>query len=403
MTSRESATSSREWTIHSKPRRPQLPPPRQGALGISERRQKFCVTLAVAVLALSGARETCKQLTAEVAGRRVVKRLEHDARLREHIRQRARRAGRSEDAPRLKRGRGESAAAAVARVRRARARTGQTPRARRGRVGGVRSISKSGLRARGAAGSETGRDGPGSKPRPRVAANAEEMANALADALHSDFDAESVRALARARRLKSRAVSGELSKLWRAEVERKLTPASGPARKAAAVAGIASCSDGRAAPRERGRSARRRAAAEDVARGGRGRRPRRVRGKRGVLTAPQFRFGTAELRRAASPLNIFLTVDSSPGARPRGVRTAEVCPELSRTKRVEDDEYQDAHGGAGPALVSQSARPAPFTRGGHAEAGSAATAGSDDGDYRSATRRGSATSSRRARASPSNP
>ncbi|MCA1615755.1 MAG: hypothetical protein LC800_16975 [Acidobacteria bacterium] len=184
-------------------------------------RQKLCVTLAVAVLALSEARETCKQfnglrsLAAEWSG--VWNTMLVYANVYAE-------GAQSRPAPKTliasshdpRRG-GKDA---VAGARRARTRVRQTTRAERDGSAEL-SIDLEELARVFAAqpGTERAAADKASKPRPRAAADAA----GIAGAFHSHFDAESLRALAAGGKIEvRRLMSGELLRRERAGVEREL-------------------------------------------------------------------------------------------------------------------------------------------------------------------------------------
>ncbi len=187
-------------------------------------RQKFCVTLAVAVLTLSGARETYKQfnglksLAGEWSGAWNTMLVYAGAYAD---------GAESRPAPALIASaadsrRAESAAPVVARHRRARA-VRPAPRAH-GDEAAELSIDLEELAFAFGPTPEAKRAATGevSKPRLRVAANAGELASALAGAFHSDFDAESLRRLATFKHIeiKRALMSDEPSKHRRARAER---------------------------------------------------------------------------------------------------------------------------------------------------------------------------------------
>lgn len=199
-------------------------------------RQKLGVTLAVAVLALSGARETCKQfnglrsLAGEWSG------LWTTMLVYANVYAEGADGGRPAQSLIASTGdsRRDKSAPAAARGRRVRLRVvRQTPRERQGDPAESRvdlEAAAFGLAAESEALTEAATRAATvkvSRPRPRVAANAAEIADALAGAFHTDFDADSLRALAKSVELEMpRApMSDELSRRERAGVERKLARA----------------------------------------------------------------------------------------------------------------------------------------------------------------------------------
>jgi len=199
-------------------------------------RQKFCVTLAVAVLTLSGARETYKQfnglrsLAGEWSGAWNTMLVYAGA----YADGAESRPGPALIASAADSRRDESAAPVlVARHRRARTRAVRpTPRANGDGAAEELSIDLEELAFAFEPKSEAKQAATGevSKPRLRVAANAGELASALAGAFHSDFDAESLRRLATFKHIeiKRALMSDEPSKHRREQAKR--AAAARPAR-----------------------------------------------------------------------------------------------------------------------------------------------------------------------------
>ena len=187
-------------------------------------RQKLYVTLAVAVIALSGARETCKQfnglrsLAGEWSGVWNTM-LVYAGAYAEGVDSRPARTliASTNDSRR-----GESATAGRSRRTRARV-VRQTPRAERDDETAELRIDLEALAFGFAAKPEATATGKVPQPRLRVNANADEIADALAGAFHSDFDAEMLKSLTAGREIEipRSLMSEELIKRGREGVVRK--------------------------------------------------------------------------------------------------------------------------------------------------------------------------------------